>query len=391
MRARHAAGTRRARTRGTFAVITGGGTAGHVLPALAIADALVAKGHPPASIRFVGSRRGQEARAVPQAGYAVTLLPGRGIVRKLDGRSLVANGAALAALGVAFVRSVAMIAARRPAVVVSVGGYASVPYAVAAAIFKVPVLLVNTDALPGAANRLVGRFARRCAVAFPETPLPRAALTGAPLRREFELCPSPDAARAAGARAELGLPSDMPVVAAVGGSLGARRINDAVAEMVDRWRRADAGPVAVYHVVGRRDWDRVRSGPRPGAGSSGVLYTVVPYEERMAALYCAADLVVCRAGAITVAELGAVGTPAVLVPFPDAPGDHQSANARALVRAGAGVIVRDDQCTAERLDEVVGGLLRDARRLDQMALSARGLRRAGAAAAIVDLVEEVAA
>jgi undecaprenyldiphospho-muramoylpentapeptide beta-N-acetylglucosaminyltransferase len=365
-----------------YALVAGGGTGGHLVPALVVATAIAEeRGHE--AVELVGSRRGLDAELLAAEGLPATLLPGRGLVRRLGARDLVANVVALAGLIAALVMAIGIVARRRPAVVVAMGGYASLPTALAAGALGVPVVVVNVDAVPGAANRLVGRFARCAAVAFPGTALPRAVVTGAPVRRALVEAAHPDATAHASARRSLGLPLDRFVVGVVGGSLGARHLNDAVLDLADSWTaRAD---VAVYHVVGRRDEARVRAtlqGRPPGA----LTYRWVPFETDMARFYRAADVVVSRAGANTVAELTVVGVPAVLVPLPGAPGDHQLANARVLEQAGAAVVVPDAECTPARLAETLDALASDPGRLEAMRTAAAGLGRPDAAEAVAALV-----
>ncbi len=373
-----------------FALVAGGGTAGHLQPALAVAEALVAAGHDRAEIEFVGSTRGQDAAALEGTGFPVTLLPGRGIVRSVAPRHLVGNAVACAELLVAAVRAVGLVGRRRPRVVVAVGGYASLAAGVAAVVRRVPLVLINIDAVPGAANRLLGRFARAAAVAWEGTPLPRAVVTGTPVRPAIAAVEHSVAARRE-ARGRLGLPEDRRVVAAFGGSLGARRINQAVDGLATVWRhRRD---LALFHIVGRRDWAAYGdAGPRPPEdGASGLAVVRVPYEDRMDAVYAACDVVVCRAGAMTVAELAAAGVPAVLVPLPGAPGDHQTANARVLGGQGAAVLLADEACTAAGLAGVLDGLLADPASLAAMGARAAGLGRRDAAAAGARVVEAHAA
>lgn len=366
-------------SRRAWAVVAGGGTAGHVLPALSAARALMARGHPPETLHLVGSARGIEARLLPEAGLGVTLLPGRGIARRLT----VDNVGAVAGLVRAVAQALGLVARLRPAVVLSVGGYASVPCSVAAVLLRVPLVLHEQNAVPGLANRLAGRFARASAVSFEGTPLPRAVLTGNPVRREvLEVDRSP--AGQARARAELGLPVAARVVAVFGGSLGARRVNEATFGLVRAWAGREG--VAVRHAIGSRDWAGVaRRLPRPGPG--GLVYQPVEYEDRMPLLMAAADVAVCRAGGTTVAELAAVGAPSVLVPLPGAPHDHQTANASALVRAGAAVLVPDAELTADRLASELDALLGDPPRLEHMAGAARRVGRRDAAERVAELVE----
>ena len=364
-----------------FAVIAGGGTGGHVVPALAIGRALVARGHTPASVHFVGSSRGIEARLVPAAGFPLTLLPGRGIVRRLS----VDNVGAALGLGRAVGQAFALLARSRPKVVVSVGGYASVPCAVAAAALRVPVVVHEQNAVPGAANRLAARFAKASAVSYAGTDLPRAHVTGNPVRPEILTVQRTPPAREA-ARSALGLDLDRFVLGVFGGSLGALRINQAVLAALPKW--AERGDLAVRHVVGERDWqlvgDELANSPPP----SRLQYQPVRYEDRMDLLLAAADLCVCRAGGNTVAELAVVGMPSVLVPLPNAPGDHQTANARVFERAGAAVVVPDAELDGDRLVGEVERLMADPGRLAAMGAAANGLARPGAADAVAALAEE---
>jgi UDP-N-acetylglucosamine--N-acetylmuramyl-(pentapeptide) pyrophosphoryl-undecaprenol N-acetylglucosamine transferase len=378
--ARHRNPRRRGRPARTWAVVAGGGTAGHVVPAIAAARALVEGGRPAATIHFVGARRGPEARLVPAAGFGITLLPGRGIARQLTP----ANVGAVLGLAWAVVRAVALVARRRPALVLAVGGYASVPCAVAAAALRVPIVVHEQNARPGLANRMVARFARACAVSFDGTALPRPVVTGNPVSPEI-LAVDRSASSRAAARRELGLPADATVVAVFGGSLGARRINQAAFGLVRAWEgRSD---VAVRHAVGSRDWVEAQADlPRPPPG--GLAYQAVEYEDRMPLLLSAADVAVCRSGGSTVAELAAVGLPSVLVPLPIAPDDHQTANARPLVHRGGAVLVPDAELTAERLALELDRLVGDPGRLEAMGRAAREGARRDAARHLAELVEQ---
>lgn len=369
-----------------FAVISGGGTGGHVFEALAIARSLRALGHDPSTIELVGSRRGQESLLLAGQGFPFTLLPGRGIVRRSDAASVKANLGAVAGLLWATAREVADLARRRPKVVVSVGGYASFPADAAAVVLGVPLVLVTIDAVPGAVHRLFARRAAANAVAFPGTGLPRAVVTGVAVRPEITDVDRSEQS-AARARKALGLPEDRRVVGVVGGSLGARRVNTATIGLADRWR--DRSDIALYHVTGRRDAEQVvREAGALGltASGEGLWYRMVDFEDRMARLYEAVDVIVCRAGASTVAELTVAGVPSVLVPLPGAPGDHQSANARALLEVGAAVLVQDGECDAEHLASVLDDLLAAPGRLEAMAAAARALGRPDAADRIGELV-----
>ena len=363
----------------TWAMIAGGGTAGHVIPGLAVARALVARGHAPETIHWVGSERGSEGRMVAEAGFEATLLPGRGIQRRLTAE----NVGAVVGLAQAGGEALSLVRRRRPAVVLAMGGWASVSCAMAAVAQGVPVVVAEQNAVPGAANRLVGRFAKAAAVPFAATPLPRAVVTGNPVRAEILSVDRSPAGRAAARRA-LGLPEDRRVLAVFGGSLGALRLNTAVLGALEPW--ASRRDLAVRHVIGERDWSAVM-GQVGDPLAGGLFYQPVRYDDRRELSLAAADLAVSRAGGNTVAELAAVGLPSVLVPLPGAPGDHQTANARALSDAGAAVLVVDADMSAARLVAEVDGLLGDVARLEAMGAGATAVARRDAAEAVAALVE----
>jgi undecaprenyldiphospho-muramoylpentapeptide beta-N-acetylglucosaminyltransferase len=319
-----------------------------------------------------------EGRLVPEAGFGVTLLPGKGIQRRLTTANIHAGWGLLRAAAMAL----STVRRLRPSVVVSLGGYASVPCAAAAAVLRVPVVVHEQNAVPGAANRLVARFARASAVSFPGTRLPKAVLTGNPVRAEI-LAVDRQRDRA-DARARLNVTDDRRLVVAFGGSLGAGRINDAVRQAVDQWR--DRDDLTLRHIVGRRDWAQVRAG-LPDLPAARLSYQPVEYEARMELVLAAADVAVCRAGATTVAELAALGVPSVLAPLPAAPGDHQTANAGYLVRAGGAVLVPDAELDGRRLVHEVDSLLGDGDRLLAMGRAAASCGRRDAAVRVAALVE----
>jgi len=368
-------------------VIAGGGTGGHIVPSLQIARAMVARGHPAESIELYGSRRGQEAVTWPTLEFPYTLLPGRGIKRSLQPAALVANAGAVLGIAWACLRALGSFLARRPRVVVIVGGYASFPAGLAAVLTRVPLVSMTTDAVPGAVNGLLGRFAAANAVGFPGTDLPRAHVTGTPVRPELaHLDRSPQGKTRS--RDVLGLPADRQTVASMSGSLGARRVNRAVAELAALWARC--GTRALYHVTGRRDYDDFAAPASSGEGAGApdhLVYRVVPFEDDVPDFLTAADVCVTRAGAMTVAELLLSGMPAVLVPLPGAPRDHQTRNAEAMVRMGAAVLVPDPQCDGARLAAELDALLADPERLRAMGDAARAHAHPDAAARIAELVD----
>ena len=361
-------------------VIAGGGTAGHVLPGLAVAHALVERSIVPGPefVHLVGSRRGIETSLVPEAGFGLTVLPGRGIQRRLTPANLLSMSGLVAAL----LRALYLLIRHRPSVVLATGGYASIPCGLAAALLRIPLLVAEQNAVAGEANRLLGRFAVAAVVAFPDTGLRREVLAGNPVRRAVRDLAAADSRQSE--RGRMGMDAT-PLLVAFGGSLGARRINAAVVDMVEGWT---GGAMVLHHVVGRRDWpDHVAN---PPAVTHQVDYRPVEYDRNLPALLAAADLVICRAGATTVAELTVIGRPAVLVPLPGAPRDHQRLNAESLVAAGAAVLVTDAELDGSRLTAEVLSLLGDPFILKEMGEKSRSIGRADAADLVADLVGRVA-
>ncbi len=369
------------RTRGprTHAVLTGGGTAGHVLPALAIAEGLIDRGHAAAGLHYVGAKRGIERRLLPPTGIPTTLLAVTGLQRRLTPR----NVAMPLRLAVAIVRAWWLLGRIRPRVVVSVGGYASLPAVLAARLWRIPVVVVSYDKRPGRASTMTARFATVCAVAFDGVDLPRARPTGAPLRRSvLRLDPQRDGPEA---RDVLGLPGDRVVIAVTGGSQGSRALNAAISAYVAaRLSRRD---IAVRHIVGERFLGEA-SPSRDGR--DGILYQVIGYEDRLPLLYAAADVVVGRAGAGTVCELAAIGVASILVPWPLAAEDHQTDNARTLADEGAAVLISEGEDLAERLAAELDRLVADPRERTAMAAVARRVGERHRSPALIDLIEEVA-
>ncbi len=363
----------------SYAVVTGGGTAGHVLPALAIAEGLVDRGRQIEDLHYIGAKRGIETRLLPPTGIPHTLLDVTGLQRRLTARNLVMPFR----LAGAVVRAWRLLGRIRPKVVVSVGGYASLPAVFAARLRRIPIVVVSYDKRPGQASKLAARFATASAVAFDGVDLRRARPTGAPLRRAvLRLDPRRDGLAA---RDLLGLPGERVVISVSGGSQGSRALNTAVAAFVAA--RADRGDLAVRHVVGERFLDEA-SPARDGR--DGILYQVIGYEERLPLVYAASDLVVGRAGAGTVCELAAIGVPSVLVPWPGAAEDHQTDNARTLADAGAAVLVAETPDLSERLAAELDRLVADPSGRQAMAAAARRAGERHRSPALLELIEEVA-
>jgi UDP-N-acetylglucosamine--N-acetylmuramyl-(pentapeptide) pyrophosphoryl-undecaprenol N-acetylglucosamine transferase len=368
-----------------FAVFGGGGTGGHLYPGVAVAEELVRRGYDRASIHFVAARRGVEAGSQATARFPTTLLPGRGLRREMSLSAISHNAEAIFGCAKSVAMALLLFAEWRPSVVVSLGGYASVAPVAAAAALRVPVVVVNVDAAPGVANRVAARLAVASAVGSPTVRLPRAVFTGVPVRANMTELERGEEARAR-ARERLSLPAEAKVVAVSGGSLGARRLNEAVLGLVELWSGRPG--IAVRHIIGRRDWPEL--GQRQVV-TKGLVYQRVVYEDDMASFYQAADVAVQRAGASTVAELALAGVPSLLVPLPGSPGDHQGANAREMARAGGAIVVPDAEVDGCRLARELDGLLADPGRLKEMGEAARSLARPQAAAQVADLVEKAGA
>jgi UDP-N-acetylglucosamine--N-acetylmuramyl-(pentapeptide) pyrophosphoryl-undecaprenol N-acetylglucosamine transferase len=350
-------------------VIAGGGTGGHVTPALALGEAARAVGD---RVLFVGSQRGLEARLVPEAGFELVALPsqqvmGRSIVGRMRGglNLLGQVGAARAALRRA-----------QADCVVSVGGYAAMPAVLAAISTRTPLFLVEPNAIPGRVNRFSARFASRVFVGF-EAARTRLAKNGDDPRIERLGIPVRTALIDAFSKVDARQPEVPPLRLLVfGGSQGARQINEAVMRLLPRLAEL---PIEIFHQAGELDFDAVRKAYEDFARPA----EVVRFEPDMPTRYGWADLALCRAGALTIAELALAGLPALLVPLPSAADDHQSANARALADAGAAVALDPRPLDDDALFETLKSLCHDGVRLARMSKAARGEARPTAAADIV--------
>jgi UDP-N-acetylglucosamine--N-acetylmuramyl-(pentapeptide) pyrophosphoryl-undecaprenol N-acetylglucosamine transferase len=362
-------------------VITGGGTGGHVFPMQAIAESLRACGLDASEVRFVGSRRGQE-RTLLVGDMSLTLLPGRGLRRSWRVSDLLANLGSLSGLVAAVVVAQLLIARRRPSVVVSVGGYASFAVSFAAVCWRVPLVLVDFDAVPGAAHRLLAPLARARCTAFAASG-DNVFVTGAPLRADIESVDrSLGARRAAKAAFSPPLDPERAVVLVMTGSLGSHRVNLAVRDLARVWaHRSDR---ALIHVTGARDYDEFAA-TKPLVESLD--YRVIEFGD-MVQLWGLCDVAICRAGAITVAELEMLAVPAVLVPLPGAPHDHQSKNARALADAGGAIVLSDAQCTGEALAEALE-IMTSLDTMEEMGRAVHTLAHPRAADAIAEVVLRV--
>jgi UDP-N-acetylglucosamine--N-acetylmuramyl-(pentapeptide) pyrophosphoryl-undecaprenol N-acetylglucosamine transferase len=349
-------------------IIAGGGTGGHVTPALALGEAIKSRGD---EVLFIGSARGLESKLVPDAGFELETLPSQQVM----GRSLV--GRMRGALSILYSVIPATRAIRRfdADAVISVGGYAAMPAALAARMTRRPLFLVEPNAHPGRVNRLTARFARTVFVGFDAARrfLPRRTETvclGVPLRRT--LLRTFD-----GQGAAARTPSTPLRILVFGGSQGARQLNECVPEAL---MKLSPNTIDVFHQTGDADREKVTR----RYANAGIAAEVVAFERNMATRYRWADLAICRAGALTVAELALVGMPALLAPYPFAADDHQAANARALEEVGAARRLETRPLDIPALAQMIAEFVQTPARLLPMREAARSLARPDAAAAIIE-------
>ena len=346
----------------TKVFIVGGGTGGHVLPAIALADELVAEGLDPAEVLFIGAARGMEREAVPNAGYRIELLPGRGITRNVS----LENVKSILGILRATARAFQIVRAERPRVIVGFGGYASVPGMIAGTLLRVPRIVHEQNAEPGWANRLAVRLGARPTVGFPVARWPDATIVGNPVRSAFMNAEHREEA-----------PLEVLIV---GGSLGARTLNNIGIALADVFAQRSDAKLTI--VAGARDIDRVEA----ALANTTADVTALSFVDDLAERYARSAVVVARAGAITVSELACVGVPSVLIPLPGAPGDHQTANARWLADADGAECIAENEGAIERTVSHVLALLENPRRRQAMADAAKSLSNPGAAAALAEIV-----
>jgi UDP-N-acetylglucosamine--N-acetylmuramyl-(pentapeptide) pyrophosphoryl-undecaprenol N-acetylglucosamine transferase len=347
-------------------MIMAGGTGGHVFPALAVAETLRASGW---RVVWLGARTGMEATLVPARGFEVAWIRFSG----LRGKGLTAKFLLPLNLLIAFWQSGRAIVMHRPHVVLGMGGYISFPGGMMASLLNRPLAIHEQNSIAGLANKVLAHIADRVLVAFPGA-LARGEFVGNPVRAEILQIPPP-AERFADR-------AGPPRVLVVGGSLGAAALNDIVPKALARMP-AEARPI-VTHQSGEKRIAALRA----NYSAAGVTAELVPFIEDMAAAYARADLVICRAGATTVAELAAAGVASLLVPFPFAVDDHQTTNARYLVDRGAALLEQQASLTPERLEEILRGLTRD--ELRAMAERARAAAKPDATEAVARACTELA-
>lgn len=362
-------------------LVTGGGTGGHIYPALAIARGIREK-YPGAEVLYVGTATGMEADIVPKEGFAFATVTVEGLPRRITPRAIITLGKLIKGIGQAF----AVVKRFSPDVVIGTGGYVCGPVVLAAALKKIPTLIHEQNAYPGITNKLLSRFVSRVMVTFPESIRyfphnTRITVTGLPIRPDILT-----SGREAGIEG-FGLAGDKLTLLIFGGSRGARSINRAVVETAKDLTASKE--LQILHVTGTLGYEETLTGLK----AAGILLdksgniTVKPYLYNMEDALAAADLVVCRAGAATLAEITALGLPAILIPYPYAAENHQEYNARALADRGAALLIKDSELTGQSLLQSVAKLLDDRPALDKMAAASKGLGRPQALAEIMQCVE----
>jgi UDP-N-acetylglucosamine--N-acetylmuramyl-(pentapeptide) pyrophosphoryl-undecaprenol N-acetylglucosamine transferase len=353
-------------------LIAAGGTGGHIYPGIAVAQEIMRR-DAKAKVRFVGTARGLETRLVTQGGFELSLIESAG----LKNVSLGARARGLAVLPKSFVSARKLMREFQPDVVVGAGGYVSGPVVLTAALTNRPTLVMESNALPGWTNRVLARFVDRAAVSFSQA-LPyfrgKATVTGNPVRREFFDIPRK--------RREAGKFS----LLVFGGSQGARAINEAMVAALPQLKRL---PVALQlkHQTGPADFEKVKAAYE--AAEFGEAGDVRSYIDNMMGDFATSDLVLCRAGATTTAELIAAGKASIMVPFPFAADDHQRKNAEALQAAGAARMILQEELSGSRLVSEIENLVAAPREIDRMEEASRKLAHGDAAAAAVDMIEEL--
>ena len=353
-------------------VIAGGGTGGHLYPGIAVARELLRR-QPDATITFAGTARGIESRVVPKEGFELDVLRSAG----LKATSIAARLRGLGLLPLSGADAWRIISRRRPDLVIGVGGYSSGPVVLAAAVRGVPTMILEQNAVPGFTNRALARVVRAAAVSFDATVAyfgGRGFVSGNPVRSEF--LSARDDERTPGGGGSLARPARVLIF---GGSQGAHAINMAMVAAAPRLAGGHGG-LAITHQTGERDLEAVRDGYR----RAGLEARVEPFLYEMDREMKEADLLVCRAGATTIAELTAAGKPALLVPLPTAADDHQRKNAEVLAAAGAAELIEQKHLSGDLLAGRIAALIGDAPRRAAMAEAAKRLARPDAARAIVD-------
>ncbi len=352
-------------------IIAGGGSGGHLFPGIALAEELMRRNS--AEVLFVGSEKGLESKVVPKKGYRIKYLPAEGIM----GRSFFAKAKAVYKLLLSLFKSRRLISSTRPDIVVGTGGYVSAGPVLMASLMSVPTLIMEQNVVPGAANKFLGRFADAVAATYLESvsqfPKEKAYLTGNPIRAEITQ------AQKGPSYSLFGLDPALFTIFVFGGSSGARSINNALITALNHMMDLRE-KIQFLHQSGERDYQSVREAYR----KSGFKAMVAPFIYQMPEAYSVADLVVSRSGATTLAELTALGKPAIIVPYPHA-GGHQDYNAEKLARIGAAVLIKDGELGGEGLAMELRKLMENEEKRVEMIMKSRSVGEPDAARKVAEL------
>ncbi|ADL07714.1 undecaprenyldiphospho-muramoylpentapeptide beta-N-acetylglucosaminyltransferase [Thermosediminibacter oceani] len=358
-------------------IIAGGGTGGHIYPAIAIGRGLKNR-FPDAEILFVGTERGLENDLVPKAGFTLKKIRAKGFKRKLTLDNLITIKEVI----MGGIESLILLKKEKPDLVIGTGGYVAGPVVFFAALFNIPTFIHEQNVKPGVTNRILSRFVDKIAVSFSDSikyfPQEKVVVTGNPIRPEIVSADRMKALK------ELDLDPEKPVILSFGGSQGARRINEAMMDLIERI--GDESSFQLFHITGQKNYEEFiqkleNKGINPRTLGN---IKIRPYVYDMHNAIAAADLVISRAGAITIAELTAAGKPAILVPLPTAADRHQDYNANLMKKNGAAVVVKDWDLSGEKLHSIIRDLVFDRERLQKMSAASKSLGKPDALDRILD-------
>ncbi len=359
------------------AIIAGGGTGGHIYPGIAIANE-IKKRNSGSEILFVGTASGLETKIIPQHGMNLKLIEASGI----KGKSLMDLVKSISKIPVGFFQAMKIIFSFRPDIVIGAGGYASGPTVFCAAFLRLPTIILEQNYYPGLTNRILSKFVERVGVNFESSTQffnkKKVVITGNPVRRDISMGSREEAIR------QWGMKENSFTLLVFGGSQGARRINQCVVQSLPLLEKY-SDLLQIIHQTGKSDFEFVRE----GYSRSGIRNHVTPYIEDMKNAYAIADLVVCRAGAITLSELSECGKASILIPFPYATNNHQELNARVFADDGAAVMISDKELNGEVLSEKIISLITGRERINELSAKSRKFSRGDSAAALVNICEEM--
>lgn len=363
-------------------VLAGGGTGGHIYPALAIASGL-RKLYPDVKILFIGTERGLEKQLIPKAGYPLKLIRVKGFKRRLSLDTL----SSIKQMILGGMDSLAILKEVKPDLVIGTGGYVSGPVIFFASLLRFPTIIHEQNVTPGITNRILSRFVNKVAISFPESvkyfPKSKTVLTGNPIRTEI----------ANGDRAQalkyFGLNFHLPVVLSFGGSQGAKRLNESMAGVIEKILKNPE--FQLIHVTGEKQYESfMKLLENKGIDLKRIGHiTIRPYIYKMQNAYAAADLVISRAGAISISEITLCGKPAILIPLSTAAGHHQDYNAKILKDNGAAEIINDNELSGDILYNTIIGIIKSKERLIEMAKASKSLAKPNALDSILDIIQKI--